>query len=490
MKRKIILMLAAISAFMLLGAVPAMAEITEIYDGDRDIYLDGSNDPNNPLVVTVMDEFCRVVTTENEPNEEIVVYGHVKLVGLTGNERLHNGDPALNLITVTEGASLTIENLYITADTTSAIIVNESYATLNLERGAVLADSESSSYGGGIRNLDDGIVNINGGVITNCYAKFFGGGIYNSGTVNLNSGTISNCYSDGYVVAENEIFGGQGGGISNTGIVNINGGSIVDCSAGVVGGGICSFDYGDVYTEVNFNGGIISGCSAAESGGGFFNGRNCTLNFNGGSIYNNIAPEGPNMMSQIDSTLNIAGGMFTTPMDYSSYGDGNLAAERGMAYGKISDSDVGLTITDYDTSESIIIASDTKRLLANRLHTLITTIGGAIYTVVYEDGAWKIDRTFNPSEPSLYYNSLRDSVSVFVTDTGMYTLIFASFDRNGIMEGVKTQLMPFLDGTHGRTVDLKNINLDTDSSDTVKIMLWDNLKGMVPVCAATIKQGV
>ena len=237
-KQRIITILAVLSAVFILCAVPAMAEVTEIHDGDIDLYLDGSNDPNNPLVVTVMDELTRVVTTDEKPNEEILVYGHVKLVGLTGNERLHNGDPALNLITVTEGSSLTIENLYITADTTSAIIVNESGATLNLEKGSVLADSESKSYGGAIRNQEDATVNINGGTITNCYAQYFGGGIYNSGTVNMNSGVISDCYSDGYVVVENEIFGGQGGGISNTGIVNINGGLITNCRAGVAGGGI------------------------------------------------------------------------------------------------------------------------------------------------------------------------------------------------------------------------------------------------------------
>ena len=442
-KQRIIIILAALSAVLILYTMPAMAESMELHDGDIDVYFDGTDDPDNPLIVTVM-----------------------------------------------EGATLTIENLHITADTTSAIIANESFATLNLEKGAVLEGSESSSYGGGIRNQDDATVNINGGIIRDCYAQYWGGGIYNAGTVIMNSGMIANCYSDGYHVIDDEIFGGQGGGISNTGTVIINGGSIVNCSAGVVGGGICSFSYGGMQTEITINGGAIYGCSATQSGGGFYNGTNCTLNFNGGVIYNNNAPEGPNVMSQINSTLNVTGGMFTVPINYSSYGDGDLDTTHGIVYGLISDSDVGLTVTDYDTKESVEIASETRMLMANRNHTLITTIGGAIYTVVYDNGAWRIDSLFTPSESSLYYNNIKDSVSVFVTDTGMYTLIFAAFDKDGNFEGFKTQTMPFLENIHGRTVELYNINFDTDSSDTLKIMLWDNTSGMKPVCAATMKQGL
>lgn len=487
-KQRIIITLAAIFAVLFMWAIPATAAEMQLHDGDIDVYFDGSDDPDNPLVVTVMDELCRVVTTEDMPNEEILVYGHVKLVGLTGNETLHNGDPALNLITVTEGSSLTIENLRLTADTTSAIIANESYATLNLEKGAVLEGSESQSYGGGIRNQDDAVVNINGGIIRDCYALYFGGGIYNSGTVIMNSGMIANCYSDGYHVIDDEIFGGQGGGISNTGTVIINGGSIVNCSAGTVGGGICTFSYGDTHTEVTINGGAIYGCSAPQSGGGFFNGANCTFNFHGGVIYNNSAPEGPNVMSQANSTLNATGGMVTVPMDYTSYGDGDLDTAHGIVYGLISDSDVGLTVTDYDTLESIEIASETRMLMANRNHTLLTSIAGNVYTVVYDNGMWRLDSLFKPDKPLMYYNNIKDSVSICVTDIGLYTLIFATFDKNGNFEDFKTQTMPFLENTHGRTVELYNINFDTDSSDTLKIMLWNSVDGVKPVCAAAIKQ--
>ncbi len=467
-------------------------EYAEIHDGDYDVYIQGSEDPDNPLIVKVMDLNCGVRTTVNdpEPTAEMEIAGHVKLVGLTGKEILYNADDAVNLIVLDDDSSLTIENLTITANTRDAIIDNGDYSTINLERGAVLSGSASTSYGGGLRNGATGTVNINGGIIKDCSARFFGGGVHNSGILNLNSGMIINCVCTGYYIDDRFIYGGTGGGISNTGTVNINGGMIIDCDADKSGGGFYNFSANNVYGSININGGVITGCDAAESGGGFYNTTGCTVTIRGGSIYNNTAPESPNIISDSGSMLKLYGGMLTAPTDATSlYPENAFASSGGIAFGRIADSSVGITVTDFDTNESVEIADATHMLMANRNHTLITTIGGHIYQLKYEDGVWVRLGLYQPTEDALYYNAISDRISVFAAEDGDYdyTLIFAAFNEDGSFESYKTQIVPFPHGAGGQTIDLKYINMDTDNYDTIKIMMWKNITGETPVCKAVLK---
>ncbi len=183
-------------------------------------------------------------------------------------------------LTVSKGASITLENCTIDGTDTfeSAIIVEN--GKLNLVNTTI--QNCFSMYGGAINIQKNGLVNLSGTTINNCDA-YAGGAIYNRGTLNIENSTISGCTCD---------FSGQAGGIYNAGILTINDGVVIE------------------------NNGMIesSGVSYNCSGGGIYN--DGTLNMFGGSIRNNfMVPsdgvgygEGANVYNASGATFNFSGG--------------------------------------------------------------------------------------------------------------------------------------------------------------------------------------
>jgi hypothetical protein len=132
--------------------------------------------------------------------------------------------------------------------------------TLTLER--VMLRGGRADLGGGIFN-NGGRVSISTGTITNSFADFDGGGIYNAlGVVTVINSTI----------ARNGVGPGGGGGIENAGgEVTIDHSTIADNGA-ELGGGIFNFLFGTV-TVTNST---IAG-NIADRGGGIINSSTVTI---------------------------------------------------------------------------------------------------------------------------------------------------------------------------------------------------------------------
>lgn len=146
--------------------------------------------------------------------------------------------------------------------------------TVNI-RGGVIAANRGSS-GGGIF-FQNGTLNISGGAVTgneviNGHSDN-GGGIYvNSGTLNLSGGYVTNNYKacdcndcQGDV---NNTHGGGGIALANSSVMNMTGGYVTGNYSGLAGGGIYAgfFDHNVRFT---MSGGTIAGnCAELGEGGG------------------------------------------------------------------------------------------------------------------------------------------------------------------------------------------------------------------------------
>lgn len=146
--------------------------------------------------------------------------------------------------------------------------------TVNL-RGGVIAANRGSS-GGGIF-FQNGTLNISGGAVTgneviNGHSDN-GGGIYvNSGTLNLSGGYVTNNYKacdcndcQGDV---NNTHGGGGIALANSSVMNMTGGYVTGNYSGLAGGGIYAGFFGH-NVRFTMSGGTIAGnCAELGEGGG------------------------------------------------------------------------------------------------------------------------------------------------------------------------------------------------------------------------------
>lgn len=146
--------------------------------------------------------------------------------------------------------------------------------TVNI-RGGVIAANRGSS-GGGIF-FQNGTLNISGGAVAgneviNGHSDN-GGGIYvNSGTLNLSGGYVTNNYKEcGCNDCRNDVNNTHGGGgiaLANGSVMNMTGGYVTGNYSGLAGGGIYAGFFGN---NVGFtmSGGTIAGnCAELGEGGG------------------------------------------------------------------------------------------------------------------------------------------------------------------------------------------------------------------------------
>ena len=146
--------------------------------------------------------------------------------------------------------------------------------TVNIQGGVIAANRGSS--GGGIF-FQNGTLNISGGAVTgneviNGHTDN-GGGIYvNSGTLNLSGGYVTNNYKEcGCNDCRNDVNNTHGGGgiaLANSSVMNMTGGYVTGNYSGLAGGGIYAGFFGN---NVGFtmNGGTIAGnCAELGEGGG------------------------------------------------------------------------------------------------------------------------------------------------------------------------------------------------------------------------------
>lgn len=166
-------------------------------------------------------------------------------------------------------------------------------------KGGTISGNTAAASGGGIFSGRDNSVTISGGVITNNQSTTGnGGGICldnnTKGTHVINNTSITNNSANGN--------GSTGGGIYSIGTLSLTNNTISGNRAGS-GGGIFFGGTGNT-----FNSGIVEKNTAVNYGGGIqlMNGQ--SLQFNGGALRGNIAPELRGGGINSDGTLTMTGG--------------------------------------------------------------------------------------------------------------------------------------------------------------------------------------
>lgn len=146
--------------------------------------------------------------------------------------------------------------------------------TVNIQGGVIAANRGSS--GGGIF-FQNGTLNISGGAVAgneviNGHSDN-GGGIYvNSGTLNLSGGYVTNNYKEcGCNDCRNDVNNTHGGGgiaLANSSVMNMTGGYVTGNYSGLAGGGIYAGFFGHNVRFTMSGGTIASNCAELGEGGG------------------------------------------------------------------------------------------------------------------------------------------------------------------------------------------------------------------------------
>ena len=146
-----------------------------------------------------------------------------------------------------------------TANTNGGILFSVGVDTLTFDN-AILRNSKTGSYGGGIRLQDNAnaVLTLNDTTITQCVGGDYGGGIsVKAGKLVMNGGSITNCSAK------------NGGGVRVDSSMEMKGGTITGNSATVNGGGISS---GTESTTIVFS----ENCQVT---GNTLNGKRCNVQF-------------------------------------------------------------------------------------------------------------------------------------------------------------------------------------------------------------------
>ena len=146
--------------------------------------------------------------------------------------------------------------------------------TVNIQGGVIAANRGSS--GGGIF-FQNGTLNISGGAVTgneviNGHSDN-GGGIYvNSGTLNLSGGYVTNnykaCDCNDCRNDVNNTHGGGGIALANSSVMNMTGGYVTGNYSGLAGGGIYAGFFGHNVRFTMSDGTIAGNCAELGEGGG------------------------------------------------------------------------------------------------------------------------------------------------------------------------------------------------------------------------------
>ena len=144
--------------------------------------------------------------------------------------------------------------------------------TVNIQGGVIAANRGSS--GGGIF-FKNGTLNISGGAVTGNWLNDGhdnGGGIFvENGTLNLSDGYVTNNYKkccDDCQDDVNNTHGGGGIALANSSVMNMTGGYVTGNYSGLAGGGIYAGFHSHNVTFTMSGGTIASNCAELGEGGG------------------------------------------------------------------------------------------------------------------------------------------------------------------------------------------------------------------------------
>lgn len=179
-------------------------------------------------------------------------------------------------IVLVESGTLTMEGGYIVgggnnnSDNGGGIYVNN--GEVNISGGVIAANHGNA--GGGIY-VNSGTLSISGGAVTGNWVNDghnSGGGIFlNSGTLNLSGGYVTNNYKNKCNCCQNDTNNEHGGGgiaLANNATMNMTGGYVTGNYSGLAGGGIYAGFWGGGVTFKMSGGTIASNCAELGEGGG------------------------------------------------------------------------------------------------------------------------------------------------------------------------------------------------------------------------------
>ena len=273
-----------------LTIVDSQAPSETVTTGGGSLYGNKATLENDTLTYYITESTANGTgTTETLVKHTVPLTGAGKILGQAASEQVILVKGALELqsgvlqntggkhIFTVDRGTLDINGGYIVgggSDGTPGGGIYVDNGTVNIQGGVIAANRGSS--GGGIF-FQNGTLNISGGAVTgneviNGHTDN-GGGIYvNSGTLNLSGGYVTNNYKEcGCNDCRNDVNNTHGGGgiaLANSSVMNMTGGYVTGNYSGLAGGGIYAGFFGN---NVGFtmSGGTIAGnCAELGEGGG------------------------------------------------------------------------------------------------------------------------------------------------------------------------------------------------------------------------------
>jgi len=300
--------------------------------GPNVILFDTTNTFSTPQTITLSGNLGTLAFTNTTTPVEILGAG-TGIVSVSGNG-------VVGVFSVAPGATVTMENLTITAGSadSGAGISNSGNLTIT---AANFTNNAAVYYGGAIYN-NGGVLNVSNSTFANNTAEFGqGGAIDNAGTATaggtltvanssftggfaFQGGAINNKYGTLTVTGSNIVnnTGTEGGGIFNNATATVTGSTIANNIAHD-GGGIAN----DLMGTLSVSNSTIAGNAGGNNGGGI-NSAGITTIVNGTIAYNSVIPGGPG------GGINVASGtttIYNTIVALNTAGTGSTATPNDVS---------------------------------------------------------------------------------------------------------------------------------------------------------------
>ncbi|MDR1229858.1 MAG: Ig-like domain-containing protein [Spirochaetaceae bacterium] len=328
----------------------------------------GSEDSPRIFGLRITDDFsvAGIVTGSS-------VAGNYKEIRLTGDKTV-SLDANGSLIRTAANQTFVIDGPVLQGKTEndSALVYIDESSTVELRRGEIKDNDNSSGYGGGV-HVNDGTFAMKGGTVSGNEAEVVGGGVFNNGTFTMQGGYISeNEVTDDY---------GIGGGVYNNGTFTMEGGTISENTVKDIGGGVFNngtFTMEDGYISKN------EATGEESIGGGVSN--DGTFTMKDGTVTGNAASIGGGMIVFADGTLTMKGGAISG--NEAEYGGGvhiwhggTFTMEGGAISSNKATADGGGVFVEYTSTFTMKDGTITS-------NTAIS--GGGVF--VYDEGTFTMEK--------------------------------------------------------------------------------------------------
>lgn len=334
------------------------------------------------------------------------------------------------------------------------------------------------------------------------------------------SGSITNCHSSVNITSLREA-GGIVGTLNNGGVISgcENSGNVAIENKETYAGGIAGHNIDGLVSECSNSGRIENGLDGFRNklGGivGFLDNGKIQDSHNTGDVVSNAETAS----YTADTTQNYVGGI----VGYSSYGtvtnsDNSGSVHNAVDYaggvagclkggdtvlsctnsGKVSGRDYvgGIAGCNYSSISECgnegaaagtgsYVGGVVGYLSVGIIHdcTYNKEINSGLKLAGYNSaGTITSSEEPEPIEYKVVYSGGNAEVSAAAA--GTYAVIFAAYDAKGALLGAEVQTIEFTEA--GKTT-VSPLKLNAEGAEKIKVMLWNNIAGMEPLCAADVK---